>query len=238
MRKWPKQLATLSEEQLRIKDDFMSYWHQVLPRKYGLIERFNHNYPIEGASSTGRVLELGAGLGEHISYEKLEGLEYHAVEFRPEMAARMKDRFPLVNVIVADCQKRLDFPDKFFSRIIAVHVLEHLPDLPSAVIEVHRLLDPNGEFRVVIPCEGGLAYSVARRVSAQRIFERRYKTSYDWFIKTEHINRPREIVEELQRCFTVRASAYFPFGIPSISLNLVIGLTLSPQLCPTEPVPM
>jgi len=236
MRKWPKQLAPLSEEQLRIKDDFMTYWHQVLPQKYGLIEHFNHNYPVKGSVSTGRVLELGAGLGEHISYEKLEGLEYYAVEFRPEMAARMKERFPLVNVIVADCQKQLDFPDKFFGRIIAVHVLEHLPDLPSAVIEAHRLLDPKGEFRVVIPCEGGLAYSLARRVSAQRIFERRYKTSYDWFIKTEHINRPHEIMDELQRYFTVRASAYFPFGIPSISLNLAIGLTLNPRPHPTEPV--
>ena len=41
-----------------------------------------------------------------------------------------------------------------------------------------------------------MAYSLARRVSAQRIFERRYQMSYDWFVASEHINVPREIVEE------------------------------------------
>ena len=47
---------------------------------------------------------------------------------------------------------------------------------------------------VVIPCEGGLAYSLARRVSAQRIFEKRYGMSYRFFIESEHINVPREIM--------------------------------------------
>ena len=43
---------------------------------------------------------------------------------------------------------------------------------------------------VVIPCEGGLAYSLARRISAQRIFEKRYGMSYRFFIESEHINVP------------------------------------------------
>jgi SAM-dependent methyltransferase len=227
--KWPKQLPPLTEDQLRIKDDFMKYWHEVLPKRYGVVERFNHGYPLPHSASRQRILEIGSGLGEHIRYEELKNLEYYAVENRPELAARIKRRFPDVKVLVADCQRRLDLPDGFFHRILAIHVLEHLPDLPAALAEVWRLLDPGGEFRVVIPCEGGIAYSLARRISARRIFERRYHTSYDWFIETEHINRPHEIMEELEGFFTVRHRAYFPFRVPSIALNLVIGLTLTPK---------
>ena len=145
---------------------------------------------------------------------KVKPRSYYAVETGQ---SGCPDQTPLSRspkVLMADCQQRLDIPDRFFHRILAIHVLEHLPDLPAALAEVWRPLDPGGEFCVVIPCEGRIAYSLAHRVSAQRIFERRYHTSYDWFIRTEHINRPHEIMEELEGFFTVRHRAYFLFGFP------------------------
>jgi SAM-dependent methyltransferase len=227
--KWPKELLSLTPEQRRIKDDFMKHWHEVLPRRFGIVDRFNHEYPARHATRKGRVLEIGSGLGEHIEYEDLAGVEYHALEFRENMSAEIRKRFPHVNVITGDCEQRIDFPDAYFDRILAIHVLEHLPNLPAAIREARRLLKPDGEFMVVIPCEGGLAYSLARKISAQRIFEARYKTSYDWFIKTEHINMPSEILAELNPHFETVNSHFFPLHVPSITLNLVIGLTLRPR---------
>lgn len=227
--KWPKQLLPLTAEQIRIKDDFMKHWHEVLPRRYGLVDKFNHEYPARLGHRNGRVLEIGAGLGEHIEYEDLTGVDYYALEFRENMAGEIRRRFPQVNVITGDCEQRIDFPDAYFDRVLAIHVLEHLPNLPAAIREVHRLLKPDGQFVVVIPCEGGLAYSLARKISAQRIFEARYKTSYDWFIKTEHINVPAEILAELDPYFEATNRRFFPFLVPSITLNLVIGLTLRPR---------
>lgn len=224
--KWPKELLALTAEQLRIKDDFMKHWHEVLPGHYGIVDRFNHGYPARHGSRKGRTLEIGSGLGEHIQYEDLTGVEYHALELRENMAAEIRRRFPQVNVIIGDCEKRIDFPDGHFDRILAIHVLEHLPNLPAAILEVHRLLKSGGEFIVMIPCEGGLAYSLARKISAQPIFEARYKTNYDWFIKTEHINMPAEILEELEPYFEIVERQFFPLHIPWITLNLVIGLTL------------
>jgi SAM-dependent methyltransferase len=232
--KWPKQLLELTPEQLKIKDDFMKYWHEVLPRRFGLIERFNHGYPARAAQRKGRVLEIGAGLGEHIAYEELDGNEYYAVELRPDMAQRIRERFPQVRTITGDCQQGLPIPDGHFDRVLAIHVLEHLPDLPSALSEIHRLLKPDGQFCVVLPCEGGLAYSVARRISAKPLFEKRYKTSYDWFIKTEHINDPHEIIAELLKRFVIRSRSFFPFRIPSIELNLVFGMVLAPLPFPAR----
>ena len=108
-------------------------------------------------------------------------------------------------------------------------MLEHLPNLPAAVAEIHRLLKPGGRFVVVIPCEGGLAYSLARRVSAQRVFEKRYGMSYRWCIESEHINVPSEIIEECRPYFEITRRRYFPLRVPLTAPNLVIGLELAPR---------
>jgi hypothetical protein len=53
--------------------------------------------------------------------------------------------------------------------------------------------------------------------------------SYDWFVRSEHINVPHEIVAELERDFVIDHRRYFPLRIPSVTLNLVIGLTMRPR---------
>lgn len=237
--KWPKKFPPLTTEQQRISDDFMVYWHTVLPSQYGIIDRFNHQYPVKYAPAKfSRTLEIGAGLGEHLKYEKLTPKQrnnYFCLDLRENMVEIIHQNFPDVQAIVHDCQQRLDtFEDAYFDRVLAVHVLEHLPNLPAATQEVYRLINKQrGVFSVVIPCEGGLVYGMARRISAQRIFEKRYKQSYKWFIEREHINRSNEILEELQPYFEIRHRTYFPLPVlPSQALNLVIGVTLTPRTSP------
>jgi SAM-dependent methyltransferase len=221
-------------EQEDIRNDFMKYWHEVLPRKFSAIENFNHQYPVQTAPADfQRTLEIGAGIGEHLNWEKLtpeQEANYHALELRPNMSADIMRRFPRVQTIVGDCQKPIAFPDDYFDRILAVHVLEHLPNLPATVRELYRLCDKDkGVLSVVIPCEGGLAYSLARKVSAQRIFEKRYGQSYRWFIQREHVNRPHEILAELRPYFQVTNRKFYPLRVPAVFCNLVIGLTLTPR---------
>ncbi len=234
MSHWPKTFPPLTPEQKVISDDFMKHWHEVLPRKFGIIDRFNHRYPVRTAPAQfTRTLEIGAGIGEHLCYEQLTGEQkrnYHALELRENMSQEIRKRFPEVQTITGDCQQRLPFADGYFDRVLAIHVLEHLPNLPAAVRELHRVCDrTHGVFSVVIPCEGGLAYGLARRISAQRIFERRYKQPYKWFIEREHINRPGEILEELRPYFETTQRSFFPLRIPAVWCNLVIGLTFRPR---------
>lgn len=231
---WPKTFPPLTPEQEQMRDAFMHAWHEELPKKYGIIEKFNHGYVVEHAPAQFRnTLEIGAGLGEHLAYEKLtpeQRAEYVCVELRASMAAEIQRAHPGVQAIVGDCQQRLDFPDDHFDRVLAVHVLEHLPNLPAAVREMYRLCNKqHGRFQVVIPCEGGLAYSLARRISAQRFFEARWDMPYKLVIEREHMNVPREILEILDEHFTIENRSYFPLRVPSVELNLVIGLTLRPR---------
>ena len=202
----------------------MRYYHERLPDEHARVVRFNHEYAARTARP-GRTLDIGAGLGEHLRYEDLSSQEYHAVELREDMAKAIRRDFPSVVTVVGDCQQRLPYEDATFDRAVAVHVLEHLPNLPAALREIRRLLKPGGAFSVVIPCEGGLGYSLGRRLTTQRAFERRYNTSYRWHIESDHVNRAREILQELRRYFDVLESTYFPMRLPLIDLNLLVGLT-------------
>jgi ubiquinone/menaquinone biosynthesis C-methylase UbiE len=212
----------------------MKHWHEVLGanKKFRLIETFNHMYSVKHAPDNFlTTLEIGAGLGEHLAYEKLTQKQkenYVALEIRENMAEKIRQRFPDVKVCVADCQQTLPYADEHFDRILAVHVLEHLPNLPATVKELYRVCNKKGQLSVVIPCEGGALYGLARKISAQRIFEKRYQQSYKWFIEREHINTPDVIEKELTRYFHIQHTRYFPSLIPLVGANLCIGLTLKP----------
>ena len=182
--KWPKTLPPLTPDQRRINDEFVKHWHDRLTGAwYGLIEGFNHNYPVRhsrpGFVST---LEIGAGLGEHIRYETLtpeQEKNYHAMELRENMAAEIRKSFPRIKVTGGDCQKQMEFGEGSMDRVIAVHVLEHLPNLPGAIREAYRLLNKErGQFLVVIPTEGSLAYSIARKISAEREYKKTFGGDY------------------------------------------------------------
>jgi ubiquinone/menaquinone biosynthesis C-methylase UbiE len=232
---WPKKVSPLSAEQQRISDDFMRYWLEVLPRHYGFVERFNHGYVLDHSPRDFvRTLEIGAGLGEHLLHEKLTPAQeknYVAMDVRDNLLQKLGERFPKVQTHLGDCQGQLAFSDEYFDRILAIHVLEHLPNLPAAIKEMHRLCDKTrGVFLVVIPCEGSFPYTIARRLSAQRLFEKRYRQSYRWFIEREHINRPYEIRSELERFFTITNQSYFPVSLPFVFCNLIIGLMLKPKI--------
>ncbi len=229
--KFPKKLKKLSIKRKKISDDFMKHWHGVLRDKYTIVDKFNHEYIVNNRPKNfNNVLEIGAGDGEHLYYEKLNKKKlknYFALDIRKNMLSRLNKKFAEVNSIEGDCQKKTGFKSNFFDRVIAIHVLEHLPNLPKALFEINRIIKKNGIFQVIIPCEGSLAYSLARKISAERVFKKRYNMSYDWFIEREHLNIPSEIFNEFKRFFKIDSIKYFPIsGIPLEFCNLCIGVNL------------
>lgn len=220
-------MPMLSPAQEALADDFVKYWHHVLPKQYGAVERFNHTYPLRHMPTAvrRRTLELGAGIGGHLEFEALDSQEYHCIELREAMTAELRRRYPTVTAITADCQQRIPYENDYFDRVVVIHVLEHLPDLPAAIAEVHRTLKPDGIFSVVLPCDPGLAYEFARKISAERIFRARYKLPYRWFARREHINSPAEIMQVIGEQFDIFDTAYFPLHLPVVNFNLCIGLT-------------
>lgn len=226
--KWPKAVHEISDEQKKLADDFMKRWHGVLPKRFGVIEKFNHGFPLRHlpAQDHFSTLEIGAGLGSHIEVEDLSKQDYHCVELRQNMADAIKERFPSVTTTVGDCQQRIPYDDGFFDRVIAIHVLEHLPNLPACLDEVHRVLKPGGILSIVIPCDPGVAYRIASRIAGEHMFRTWYKKPYRWLLRREHINSPTEVVSLLRARFRTADRAYFPLVAPIKDINLCIGMTL------------
>ncbi|MDR2460780.1 MAG: class I SAM-dependent methyltransferase [Deltaproteobacteria bacterium] len=225
--KWPKKVPELTPEQKAISDDFMRAHLEAMQTKwYSFAGKFDNKYPLKSYKPGCKTLEIGAGIGEHLNWEKYQEQEYYAIEMRPELCERIKDKYPGVHAVAADCQKPMPFKDGYFDRVIAIHVLEHLPDLPRALRQINRLMNEEARFSVVIPCEGAWAHRLARNISARPHFEKKYKQSYDWFIESEHLSRPKEIIEELKLLFDIENTRYYPLLIPIININLTIGLTL------------
>jgi SAM-dependent methyltransferase len=223
---WPKILPPLTPEQQEVSDDFMHHWHEILPRRHQMLNRFRHSYAAASVPLPPgcRTLEIGAGLGEHILFEDLSRQEYHCLDIRANMIETLKERFPAIHAQPGDCQQVTPYKDGYFSRIIALHILEHLPNLPAAIDEMHRLLADDGFINIVIPCDPGCLYRLARKVSTERLFRKRYQQDYHWFIAREHLNSPAEIISELNRKFIVSGYRYFPFLVPSANANLALGM--------------
>jgi SAM-dependent methyltransferase len=229
-RGWPRHPPVLTAEQEVAREAFVAAWHQQLPTRYRGIERFNHGsvsgLPVKNGSTT---LEIGAGIGAHSKFEDLTRQRYYCLEYRRAFCDELLKLFPADRVCHGDIEQRQRWPDGFFDRIVAIHVLEHLRNLPLALAEIRRLLKRDGCFDVVLPCEGGLAYAVARKVSAERLFRRRFGMDYTPIIRNEHVSTLDEIVAELARVFDVDTRFFFPLRVPISALNLCVAFRLVPR---------
>ena len=92
--------------------------------------------------------------------------------------------------------------------------------------EARRVLKPGGIFSIVIPCDPGVAYEIARKISSERIFRGRYGLPYMWLMSREHLNSPLEILSVMRGALEEVDREYFPLKlIPSRHPNLVLGAT-------------
>jgi SAM-dependent methyltransferase len=228
--RWPKRPPPLTPEQEVARERFMKLWLETLPKRYSIVEAFNQGFIARLPVPDGcRTLEVGAGLGSHMPFEDLQLQSYHCLEYREALCRELTRHLPPERVVCGDIELRQPWPDGYFNRIIAIHVLEHLRNLPAALREVRRLLTPGGCFDVVLPCEGGLAYSVARKISAERLFRGHFGMDYTPIIRNEHVSTLAEIEAELATDFAAERRTFFPLRIPIRTLNLCLGMRLRPR---------
>jgi len=224
--KWPKVVPDLTPEQKEALEAWYVLWLERF-NKNALLDGFNYGFPASlPVPERCRTLQIGPGMHPNLARDMLASPDYHVLELRAEFCKKLAERLPPERVHCGDIEQRQPFPDGSFDRLIAIHVLEHLRNLPAALDEISRLLAPDGAFDVVLPCEGGLAYSLARRISSQRMFEQTFKMPYEPIIRSEHVSELWEINEELFARFRAEKTRHFPLRVPVDTINIFVGYRL------------
>ena len=108
-----------------------------------------------------QLLDLGCGEGRHSisaylqSDANIVGLDLGLQDLRTARS-RLRD-FPAASEKAGSCNfvrgtgHTLPFPDKTFDQVICSEVLEHIPDYPSFLQEIQRVLKHGGLFAVSVP---------------------------------------------------------------------------------------
>lgn len=223
---WPKPVYQLTPREEKIKLQLlleMQDWGYT--GLLGRVQRQGHVFVERLSRAKGkphyRSLEIGCGSGYHFHF--VQGGDHTGLDLSTEHLERARLRFPEVQFIKHDAYN-LPFPDAFFDRVVSIYVFEHLHRLPECLAEAHRVLKRDGELLVALPCEGGWAYDLGRRLTSKRFFERRFNVDYLNLVKSEHCNTYQEVMEELKKLFRIEAIRYLPFRIPSVHLNATVAM--------------
>ena len=84
---WPKARADLTPEQRAIFTDWNdSYLGNILPGKFGWVDRFGHQFAARSAIAGAVTLEIGPGNGSHLAFEQGLNREYVGVEVSDALA--------------------------------------------------------------------------------------------------------------------------------------------------------
>ncbi len=161
-----------------------------------------------------KILEIGAGTLNHISFEK-NIKDYDIVEpFRYLFA----DNQNLSKVRTVYDDIRDVSPDNKYDKILSIHVLEHLTELPFAVAKSGTLLQENGKFYAGIPSEGGLMWKAAWKLTTGLAYHIRNGRGKAAVMKHEHVNNAYEIEAVLKHFFDDVKVQRYPFNTVNTSI--------------------
>lgn len=105
-----------------------------------------------------RVLDIGCGNARDIARIAELGGDVVGVDISAGMVAAARQELERMGksgiaLRVGDATS-LDFPDASFDKVLCSEVIEHIPDAPRALREMHRILKPGGSLVLSTPNRG------------------------------------------------------------------------------------
>lgn len=100
---------------------------------------------INSESQKGRILDIGAGVGDFLSVAKNDG--WKTVGIEPSEKAKNIAK----NKGVSFVENLSELDSNSFDVITMWHVLEHVPDLEHQIAELKRLIKANGTIIIAVP---------------------------------------------------------------------------------------
>lgn len=221
-------------------DDYLARWSKLYESSNydaglaGWFLRKSHEWcerPFGPDRHFPRVIEVGAGTGVHVGHVRHGFDEYLMTDLNaPVLGAAAARAGGRVHTRSEDATA-LRVPDASFDRLIATHVLEHLPEPHRVLREWCRVVKPGGVISLVLPCDPGLAWRLGRTLGSRARFERA-GIAYDYWMAREHINPINNLVAMVEYYFPRRQATWLPMRVPSMDLNLFYIAHLTREATP------
>ena len=190
----------------------------VMHASHKLVER-----PFEPSCHFDRVLEIGAGTGEHLPFVRHSFNEYILTDLDQEAlnVAKKKHQKNHDGKVRYEYQSANDlkYPDDSFDRLVAIHVLEHIYQPHIAVKQWVRVLKNGGVLSILIPTDPGLAWRLGRHLGPRRNAIAQ-GIAYDYVMAREHVNACTNLVAILRHYFDNGIEHWWPLRLASTDLNL------------------
>lgn len=176
--------------------------------------------PFAESARFDRVLEVGSGGGQHFPFVRHRYDEYIMSDASDAMLAIARDAHAGPKVVFQKANAaELPFDDQAFDRVIAAHVLEHMERPHEVLREWARVVKPGGVLSILLPSDPGFAWRLGRRLGPRKNAEKA-GIAYDYWMAREHINPINGLVSLIEYYFEERNGRWWPFGVPSMDLNL------------------
>jgi ubiquinone/menaquinone biosynthesis C-methylase UbiE len=213
-------------------DYYENYYKEVHYK--GFLKNFTNGYhrklerPHKPAQKFSKVLEIGGGTGEHLSFVKHQFDSYVLLDISKNDEALVqlqKDvRGSRIQFLLADATE-IPAPDNHYDRVLATCVLHHIPKVENALNELRRVAKDGALLDLYLPCDPGLLYRWIRHWTSHLKQKRTMKLSWrqvKYLWATEHRNHYLGIFMMCKNIFEddkVKVQRY-PFVFASWNFNL------------------
>jgi len=181
----------------------------------------------------GKVLvELGPGLIEHIDYNAEYPDQYILVDIDRQFLTASSELLgkkgynSIQEVLIQPGSIELPFEDNSIDIILTFHQLEHVCELEEYLVELKRVLKPDGILAGAVPTEGGVAWGVGRFLTSRRYVKKNMDFNYDKIICWEHPNFVDKIRKLMLKHFTPIKLRKRPFAFLPFDFNLSFSFIL------------
>ena len=183
-----------------------------------------------------KVLEVGAGTGDHRKFVKHGYKDYFETDIRftglPEIIETHPNRNEHNQRVIREFADvtHLDYRTSSFDRVVVTCLILHLEEPERALEEIRRVCKKDsGVISILVPCEPGLLLRFSRAILTSRKAKKLGFSGYNLFNARDHKNYLSSvdtIIDWVYRDDTIVCTR-LPFRWPSWNFNLYYIYTIT-----------